>query len=95
MKIIEANTLQIEVTTETITIMREHTMSTVQEVLIRNKHDTEMLSKHTSELLEESRRQRLRHAFDTNDMMYINSVFENVSMFELIKAILSHKSKKQ
>lgn len=94
MKIIEINTLQIEITDNTITTVRNYSMNIKQEILIRNKHDAAKLSKKTSQMFEENRKQRLEQAVKNNDMMYLNSLMVNVSVLDLVKEILSRKIKK-
>ncbi len=93
MKTIEINGIQIEVSDNTIALMESRSINAKQEVYIRNKRDANRLAKQTSELFEESRKQRLKQAINNNDMMYLNIMLDNISMFEIIKEILSRKLK--
>lgn len=58
-----------------------------RDVLIRNKKEAEKLSKQTIISLEDGRQQRLREAEKNNDMLYLSSVFENVSVLAIIKIL--------
>lgn len=93
MKIIEINAIQIEISDNAFTSMRNYSMNTKHEILIRNKHEAAKLSKRTMIMLEEDRKERLRHAIKDNDMMYLNSMLINVSVFDLLKEILSRNIK--
>lgn len=94
MKIIKINAIPIEIHDDRIDTMREFIMkNTEQEILIRNKHDTEKLSKKTSKDFEEIRLQRLQQAINDNDKMYLNSILNNVSLVDLIKEILLRRKK--
>lgn len=62
-------------------------MESKQEILIRNKQDTYRLSKKTQETLRESRIQRFNQAVKDNDTLYLNSIYENVSVIDLLKML--------
>lgn len=88
MKIIKVSTIKIEVDDKTIMHMMECvTMESKQQILIRNKRDAFKLSKMTRASLEESRRQRFRQAIEDDDTLYLNSIYENFSMMDLLKIL--------
>ncbi len=88
MKIIYINEIKFEVNKATIMNMMECiTMHTEQEILIRNKQDAGKLSKKTHEMLDESRKMRLKQAIKDNDILYLNSIYENFSILDLLKLL--------
>lgn len=94
MNIIEINAIQIKIDDEGITSMKEYIrMNTKQEILIRNKRDTIKLSKQTLHSLEDSRRQRFEQAIRDDDMLYLNNLFNNASILDLVKMLI-YKNKR-
>ena len=95
MKIVNINTIEIQVNDEIIAEMMERiTMEQNREILIRNKHDALKLSKKTLEYLESSRKERFLEAVKDGDKIYLNSIYESLSMTDLIK-LLCRKVKKR
>lgn len=68
-------------------------MNASQDVLIRNKHDVKKLSERTLKLLKDEQQKRFTEALQDDDTMYINSLYNNISILGLIK-ILFNKNKK-
>lgn len=94
MKIIRINAIEIKVNEEIVIKMMECVnMETNQEILIRNKKDTLKLSKQISECSEQMRRERYLKALEDNDRMYLNNVYDSLSVKDLFKLFIMKAQK--
>ena len=94
MEIIEINTKRIEVQDEAISaIIGYKSMNVKEEIYVRNVSETKKLSSETVKLLENSRKKRLEQAIRDDDMLYIKSICNNMSILDLLKVLLQ-KTKK-
>lgn len=90
MKIIHVNTVEIKVNDEQVIKMMECvTVDTNQEILIRNKKDTLKLSKQIVESSEQMRKQRYLDALSSNDRLYLNSIYESLSVKDIFKLLIT------
>lgn len=94
MKSIRFETTEIEIKEEKIFKMKECAImtDTTQQILIRNKRDTQKLSKKVSESAETMRRNRYIEAVEDEDYLYLSNYYNSFSTLELLKLLL-RKSK--
>lgn len=89
MAIIEISHTKIKITDEEISYIKEKLrMNATQNILIRNKHEAKKLSQKTVQLVEEGQRKRYNEALQDDDMMYLNSIYNSISMIEILKILL-------
>ena len=69
-------------------------MNKNQDILIRNKQDVIKLSTQTTETLKISRQKNLNDAIQYNNMLYINTLLDNVPTRVIIR-LLIYKIKKR
>lgn len=94
MKLIKVNTVEVQVEEQTILKIREYvTMNTNQEIFIRDKKEAAKLSKKIIRTSDEMRIARYAEAVSDNDTLYLNSLYNSLSLKELLE-LLALKAKK-
>ena len=94
MEIIKVDTKRIEVQDDVIdTIIGYPNMNVKEKIYIRNVNETKKLSLETVKVLENSRKKRLEQAIRDNDMLYIKSICNNMSILELLKMLFQKTEK--
>lgn len=91
MKIIHFGTVEIEIKEERIFKMKESVKmaETTSQILIRNKKDTEKLSKEISESAKIMRENRYIEAIRDEDYLYLNNYYNSFSTLDLIKLLIA------
>ena len=89
MKTIYVNSLEIKVDDENVVKMMECvTMETNQEILIRSKKEASKLSKQLIESSEMVRQQRYLEALRNNDRLYLNNIYDSLTLKDILKLIV-------
>lgn len=89
MKIIKLDTIEIKVDDESIIqLMERFTMESNQEILIRNKEETKRLAKKIVESSERMRKQQYLEAIEANNKLYLKSIYESLSLKDLLKLLM-------
>lgn len=89
MKIIKLDTIEIKVDDESIIqLMERFTMESNQEILIRNKEETKRLAKKIAESSERMRKQQYLEAIEANNKLYLKSIYESLSLKDLLKLLM-------
>ena len=71
-----------------VEIMECLTVDTNREILIRNKKDTMKLSKQVAEESENMRHQRYLDAIENDDTLYLNRIYNSLSMKDLLRLLI-------
>lgn len=88
MILIKIDTIEFEISEEQVIKMKEKTI-TDNSIYIRNKQDAMELSKKITKELDEEKRKKIIEANKKNDMNYLMSVFENISLFDILKMLIN------
>nr|DAF25645.1 MAG TPA: hypothetical protein [Caudoviricetes sp.] len=89
MKIMKLDTIEIKVDDESIIqLMERFTMESNQEILIRNKEETKRLAKKIVESSERMRKQQYLEAIEANNKLYLKSIYESLSLKDLLKLLM-------
>lgn len=89
MKIIKLDTIEIKVDDESIIqSMERFIMESNQEILIRNKEETKRLAKKIVESSERMRKQQYLEAIEANNKLYLKSIYESLSLKDLLKLLM-------
>lgn len=89
MKIIKINSTEIRVEDDTIIKMMEViSMDNDPQILIRSKRDVERLSRQIISTSECDRRERYLEAIANDDRLYLNSLYDSLSIKELLGLIM-------
>lgn len=89
MKIIRINSIEIKVDDNTIIKMMEvMSMDTNPQILIRNKKEAVKLSKQIIKTSECTRRERYLEAIANDDRLYLNNLYDSLSMKDLLELIV-------
>lgn len=83
------DTIEIKVDDESIIqLMERFTMESNQEILIRNKEETKRLAKKIVESSERMRKQQYLEAIEANNKLYLKSIYESLSLKDLLKLLM-------
>ena len=89
MKVMKLDTIEIKVDDESIIqLMERFTMESNQEILIRNKEETKRLAKKIVESSERMRKQQYLEAIEANNKLYLKSIYESLSLKDLLKLLM-------
>lgn len=95
MRVIKVDTVEIQVEERTILKVRECVaMDTRQEIFIRNKKEAAKLSKKNIRTSDAMRKARYAEAISDNDTLYLNSLYNSLSLKEIMQ-LLALKVKKR
>lgn len=88
MRVIKVDTIEIQVEEQTIINMRKCvTMDTQQEIFIRNKKEAAKLLKNTIQTSDAMRKARYIEAISDNDTLYLNSLYNSLSLKEIMRLL--------
>lgn len=88
MKLIKVNMVEVQVEEQTILKIREYvTMNTNQEIFIRDKKEAAKLSKKTIQTSDAMRKARYIEAISDNDTLYLNSLYNSLSLKEIMRLL--------
>lgn len=88
MRVIKVDTIEIQVEEQTIINMRKCvTMDTQQEIFIRKQKEAAKLLKNTIQTSDAMRKARYIEAISDNDTLYLNSLYNSLSLKEIMRLL--------
>lgn len=85
---IKVNNIEITISEKQMKNMKENIVMNSGQIYMRNKQDVKLLSKKTAKSLEDGRKKRLKEAIKDDDMFYLTSMLNNLSIFDVLKLLI-------